>query len=100
MQFHTPLNMTGKKKQSSNAECRSFTERQQRVRSEVAHPAELHSAVCCRTDVEHIDRLIFLPKKAFNSFCTWMLLPTVRYTPSCVAPKMKMGGGVKALKGD
>lgn len=49
--------------------------------------------MCCHTDVQHIDWLIFLPKKAFNSFCTWMLLPTVRYTPSCVAPKMKMGVG-------
>lgn len=36
-----------------------------------------------RTDVH---RLIFLPKKAFKSFCTWMLLPTVLYTPSCVSP--------------
>lgn len=28
----------------------------------------------------------FLPKKAFSNFCTWILLPTVRYTPSVVIP--------------
>lgn len=58
----------------------------------------LHSTVPCCTDV---DGLVFLPKKAFNSFCTWMLLPTVRYTPSCVAPKMKMGEReLKVVGGD
>lgn len=78
MQFHTPLNMTEKKE--AELECRM----------QKLYGA---AAACLRTDVEHIDGLIFLPKKVFNSFCTWMLLPTVRYTPSCVAPKMKMGGG-------
>lgn len=29
----------------------------------------------------------FLPKKAFSNFCTWILLPTVRYTPSVVIPE-------------
>lgn len=43
MQFHTPLNMTEKKE--AELECRSFTERRQRVCAEVAQPAELHSAV-------------------------------------------------------
>ena len=42
---------------------------------------------CSRwTDVERVRRVISLPKKAFKSFCTWMLLPTVLYTPSCVTP--------------
>lgn len=86
--------MTWKKEAELNAEHRSFPQRfAQRLHN-------LHSTVPCYTDVEHVDGLIFLPKKAFNSFCTWMLLPTVRYTPSCVAPKMKTGGGVKAVRGD
>lgn len=59
-----------------------------------------HGLVESCTDVEHVHCLILLPKKAFNSFCTWMLLPTVLYTPSCVAPKMKMRGGVRAVRWD
>lgn len=83
MQFQTPLN-------TERGSSSMFTQ--------WLH--NLHSTVPCCTDVEHVDGLIFLPKKAFNSFCTWMLLPTVRYTPSCVAPKMKMGEEVKAVRGD
>lgn len=43
------------------------------------------------TDVERVRRVISLPKKAFKSFCTWMLLPTVLYTPSCVTPRREEG---------
>lgn len=38
---------------------------------------------------------IFLPKKAFKSFCTWMLLPTVLYTPSSVNAAKRRGGDKK-----
>lgn len=101
MQFHTPLNMTGKKE--AELQCRM-----QKLYGAAAARLLWGCTTCwaaqhCCTDVEHIDGLIFLPKKAFNSFCTWMLLPTVRYTPSCVAPKMKMGGrgegGKRRLRG-
>lgn len=98
MQFHTPLNMTEKKE--AELECRM-----QKLYGAAAACLRWGCTTCWAaqrrcTDVEHIDGLIFLPKKPFNSFCTWMLLPTVRYTPSCVAPKMKMGGGVEAVRGD
>lgn len=47
--------------------------------------------------VKRVRGLISLPKKVFNSFCTWMLLPTVRYTPSCVTPGKTRGGGKKEI---
>lgn len=80
-----------------------------RLHKKVAEALTLYTGwpVTCKehrewTDVKHVHSLISLPKKAFKSFCTWMLLPTVLYTPSCVTPgkRREREREVKKKKGE